>query len=176
MIFTETKLKGAFVVELEKFNDDRGFFALSWSTKTFVERGLESELSECNISFNTKKATVRGMHYQQAPYGQAKLVRCTKGSVYDVIVDLRPSSPTFKSWVGVELTARNYLMIYVPKDFAHGFQTLEDNSEVFYQMSSVYVPESSKGVRWNDEAFRIEWPLAVEVMCDRDRNYSNFTS
>jgi dTDP-4-dehydrorhamnose 3,5-epimerase len=174
MIFNETKLKGAFIVELEKFDDERGFFALSWSTRAFAERGLESELSECNISFNTKRGTLRGMHYQEAPYGQAKLVRCTMGSIYDVIVDLRPSSPTFKSWVGVELTPTNRLMIYIPKNFAHGFQTLEDNSEVFYQMSSAYVPESSKGVRWNDIAFRIEWPLAVEIISDRDRNYSNF--
>ena len=171
MIFTETKLKGAFILELERFEDERGFFAHSWSRQQFAERGLESSLVECNISFNKAKATLRGMHYQAAPYGQAKIVRCTLGSIYDAIIDLRTASPTFKQWVGVELTARNRLMLYIPKDFAHGFQTLEDQTEVFYQMSEVYAPESARGVRWNDPAFGIDWPLAVTAISQRDREH-----
>lgn len=175
MIFTETKLKGAFIVEPERFEDGRGFFALSWSEKEFAERGLESRLVECNISFNKLKATLRGMHYQHAPHGQAKLIRCTMGAIYDVIIDLRTSSETFKQWIAVELTASNRLMLYVPKDFGHGFQTLRDNSEVFYQMSSQYAPESAGGVRWNDPAFNIEWPADNRIIYSRDREYPDFT-
>ena len=174
MIFTETQLKGAFIIELEKFEDERGFFALSWSEKVFIERGLEAKLLECNVSFNRKKGTLRGMHYQQAPYGQTKLVRCTMGAIYDVIIDLRPASPTMKQWVGVELTASNRLVLYIPEGFAHGFQTLADDTEILYQMSSVYVPESARGVRWNDPAFSINWPLAVQVIGERDRLYQDF--
>jgi dTDP-4-dehydrorhamnose 3,5-epimerase len=175
MIFKETKLAGAFLIELEKFEDDRGFFARSWSASEFAERGLESRLAECNISFNKKNGTLRGMHYQAAPYGQAKVVRCTMGSIYDVIIDLRTESPTFKQWVGVELSAANRRMLYIPKDFAHGFQTLEDATEVFYQMSDSYVPENGRGVRWNDPAFGIVWPELDEItIADRDRNYPDF--
>jgi dTDP-4-dehydrorhamnose 3,5-epimerase len=168
MIFKETKLKGAFLIELEKFEDERGFFALSWSVEAFAACGLEANFVEGNISFNQKKGTLRGMHYQQSPHGQAKLVRCTRGAIYDVIVDLRPASPTLKQWVGTELTAANYRALYVPADFAHGFQTLEENSEVCYQMSSPYVPGSGREVRWNDPAMGINWPLAVSVIADRD--------
>ncbi len=174
MIFTETKLEGAFIVELEKFEDERGFFALSWSQKAFAARGLNSSLVECNVSFNKKKGTLRGMHYQQAPYGQAKLVRCTMGAIYDVIVDLRESSPTMKQWLGIELTAGNRKMLYVPVNFAHGFQTLEDDTEVLYQMSSVYVPESGRGVRWNDPAFGIAWPGEVASISEQDGTYADF--
>ena len=174
MIFTETKLAGAFVIEPERFADERGFFALSWSRREFAARGLDPNLAECNISFNHRRGTLRGMHYQAAPHAQVKVVRCTLGAVYDCIVDLRPDSPTFGRWEGVELTAGNRLMLYVPKGFAHGFQTLEDGSEVFYQMSDVYVPESAAGVRWNDPAFGIEWPLPVEVINARDASYESF--
>jgi dTDP-4-dehydrorhamnose 3,5-epimerase len=174
MIFTETQLKGAFIIELERFEDERGFFALSWSERVFAERGLDAKLLECNVSFNRKKGTLRGMHYQQAPYGQAKLVRCTMGALYDIIIDLRPASPTLKQWVGVELTAANRLMLYVPEGFAHGFQTLADDTEILYQMSSMYVPESAHGVRWNDPAFNIEWPNAVTMISERDRLYQDF--
>ncbi|HMF58149.1 MAG TPA: dTDP-4-dehydrorhamnose 3,5-epimerase [Pyrinomonadaceae bacterium] len=175
MIFTETKLKGAFVIELERFEDERGFFALSWSEKEFSERGLESRLVECNISFNRKRGTLRGMHYQQSPHGQVKVVRCTMGAIYDVIVDLRPDSPTFKQWVGVRLTASNRLMLYIPEGLAHGFQTLEDDSEVLYQMSSPYVAGSGRGVRWNDTAFRIEWPEETKrIIIARDSEYADF--
>lgn len=176
MIFTETKLKGAFVIKLDRFEDERGFFALSWSEKEFAERGLDSKLVECNISFNKRKGTLRGLHYQQSPHGQAKLVRCTMGAIYDVIVDLRSSSPTFKQWVSVELTAKNRLALYVPKDFAHGFQTLEDNSEVLYQMSSSYAPGSGSGVRWDDPAFGIKWPEDERIMIARDREAADFNA
>ncbi len=174
MIFKETKLRGSFTIELETVGDERGFFALSWSKGEFAGRGLESELVECNISFNTRKGTLRGMHYQEAPHGQAKLVRCTRGGIFDVVVDLRPASPTFKQWVGVELTASNRLMFYIPKGFAHGFQTLETNSEVFYQISAPYVPGSGRGVRWNDPAFAIEWPEGDRTIIARDNEYLDF--
>jgi len=169
MIFKETKLKGAFVIELEKFEDERGFFALSWSRRAFAEHSLESELVECNVSFNRKKGTLRGMHYQEAPYSQVKVIRCTMGSVYDVIVDLRRDSPSFKQWIGQELTATNRLMMYVPRDFAHGFQTLEDNTEIMYQMSEVYHPEAGRGVRWDDPVLGIDWPLPVSVISQSDQ-------
>jgi dTDP-4-dehydrorhamnose 3,5-epimerase len=176
MIFTETKLEGAFLIELEKFEDERGFFALSWSEEEFTRGGLISRLVECNVSFNRKKGTLRGLHYQEAPHGQAKLVRCTRGSVYDVIVDLRPDSPTFKDWVSAKLSADNHLALYVPTDFAHGFQTLEDNSEVLYQMSAPYVAGSGRGVRWNDPAFGIKWPEDERIMIARDSEYTDFAA
>ncbi|HVF50646.1 MAG TPA: dTDP-4-dehydrorhamnose 3,5-epimerase [Pyrinomonadaceae bacterium] len=176
MIITETKLAGAYLIEHERFEDERGFFARSWSQKEFAERGLDSRLVECNISFNLRRATLRGMHYQAAPHAQVKMVRCTRGAIYDCIVDLRPASPTFKEWVAVELTAENRLTLYVPHDFAHGFQTLTDESEVFYQMSDYYAPSSARGVRWNDPAFGIAWPLAVEVINERDNSYADFAA
>jgi dTDP-4-dehydrorhamnose 3,5-epimerase len=174
VIFTETRLKGAFLVEPERFEDERGFFALSWSREEFGARGLSAHPAECNISFNRRKGTLRGMHYQLAPHAQAKLVRCTMGAVYDVIVDLRPDSNTFKRWVAAELSADNRLMLYVPEGFAHGFQTLEDGSEVFYQMSDGYAPEAARGVRWDDPAFGIEWPPGERVINARDRTYPDF--
>ena len=175
MIFKETKLQGAFIVEPDRFEDARGFFAHSWSEREFAEHELDSRVVECSISFNRKRGTLRGMHYQTAPHGQAKLVRCTMGSVYDVIIDLRKGSPTLKQWVGIELSAESRRMLYVPKDFAHGFQTLEDETEVFYQMSDVYAPESGNGVRWDDPAFRIQWPEGERIILERDRNFPDFT-
>ena len=174
MIFTETRLKGAFLIQPELLEDERGFFACTWSQREFAERGLNSNPAQGNISFNKKKGTVRGMHYQAAPHGQAKLVRCTKGSIYDVIIDLRSSSATFKEWLGVELTASNHLMLYLPEDFAHGYQTLEDETEIVYQVSSRYAPESGRGIRWNDPAFGISWPLTETIINERDRTYPNF--
>ena len=174
MIFTETKLSGAFIIELERCEDERGFFARSWSRREFEARGLDSRIAESNISFNKKKGTLRGMHYQAAPHGQAKLVRCTAGAVYDCVIDLRPDSQTFTQWVGVELTAHNQLMVHVPDGFAHGFQTLEDGTEIFYEMSQAYVPESSRGVRWNDPVFGIDWPLEVTAINERDRLYPDY--
>jgi dTDP-4-dehydrorhamnose 3,5-epimerase len=174
MIFKETKLRGAFVMELEKFEDERGFFAHGWSPGQLAAHGLEAPLAESAISFNKKKGTLRGMHYQVSPHGQIKIVRCTMGAVYDVIIDLRRDSPTFRQWIGIELSAANRLMLYIPKEFAHGFQTLVDEAELCYHMSHAYVPESTAGVRWNDPAFRIEWPADERTIIARDREYANF--
>jgi dTDP-4-dehydrorhamnose 3,5-epimerase len=175
VIFTETKLKGAFIIEPEKLEDDRGFFARSWCQREFEAHGLNPRLVQCSISYNKSKGTLRGIHYQTATYEEAKLVRCTSGSIYDAIIDLRPQSPTFRQYIGLVLTARNHKMLYVPEGFAHGFLTLEDNTEVFYQMSEFYSPEHARGVRWNDPAFGIEWPLAPTAMSDRDRSCPDFT-
>jgi dTDP-4-dehydrorhamnose 3,5-epimerase len=174
VIFIETKLKGAFLIEPEIIADQRGFFARTWCRQEFAAHQLDAELVQCNISFNAKKSTLRGMHYQVKPHAETKLVRCTKGSLYDVIIDLRPSSATFKQWIGVELTAGNHRMLYIPKGFAHGFLTLEDDTEVFYQMSEFYAPEYARGVRWNDPTFQIQWPGEVKVISDRDNTYPDF--
>ena len=176
MIFIETKLKGAYIIEPERLEDERGFFARTWCEDEFAAHGLNPRLVQCNISFNKKKGALRGMHYQVAPYEEAKLVRCTKGAIYDVIIDLRFNSPTHKQWFAVELTAENRKMLYVPEGFAHGFQTLEDDSEVFYQMSEFYHPECARGVRWNDPAFRIEWPIKIAVISLKDQSFGLSTS
>lgn len=177
MNFKETKLSGAFIVEARLLEDERGFFARSWSRGEFEERGLDARLVECNISFNRRRGTLRGMHFQAAPHAQAKLVRCTMGAIHDVIVDLRPESPTFRQWVGLELSAENRRMLFVPEGLAHGFQTMEDDSEVFYQMSDHYAPETGRGVRWDDPAFAIEWPEVSErIMNERDRQYPDFVA
>ena len=174
MIFIETELKGVLIIEPERLEDERGFFARTWCQREFEAHGLNSRLGQCSLSFNRKRGTLRGMHYQAAPYEEARLVRCTMGAVYDVALDLRRSSPTFKQWTAVELTADNRLMLYIPEGFAHGFQTLEDNTEVFYQMSEFYHPECARGVRWNDMAFRIHWPITPSVISERDRGYPSF--
>lgn len=173
MIFRETKLRGAFVMEPEKFEDERGFFAHGWSPGELAAHGLEAPLAESAISFNKRKGTLRGMHYQASPHGQIKIVRCTMGAIYDVIIDLRKDSPTFKQWIGIELSATNRLMLYIPKEFAHGFQTLVDEAELCYHMSHAYAPQAATGVRWNDPAFSISWPQPVSVMAERDRSYPN---
>jgi dTDP-4-dehydrorhamnose 3,5-epimerase len=173
MIFRETALPGAFVIEPERIVDERGFFARSWCQREFKDRGLDDNLLQCNISYNKKKGTLRGMHYQEPPFAETKLVRCTRGALYDVIIDLRPNSKTFLKWIAEELTADNYRMLYVPKGFAHGFQTLEDDTEVFYQMSEFYAPEYSRGVRWNDPLFNIVWPDAERTISDKDQQYKN---
>ena len=173
MKFTETQLKGAYIIEPELIRDERGFFGRSWCQKEFTERGLNPNLVQCNISFNHKKGTLRGMHYQAKPYKEAKLVRCTMGAIYDVIVDIRPESSTFKQWVAVELTAENRKMLYIPEGMAHGFQTLVDNTEVFYQMSEFYHPESATGLRWNDPALKIEWLIKEDlIISEKDLSYS----
>jgi len=174
MFITETKLQGAFVVEMERFEDGRGFFARAWSSREFADKGLKPSFVESNIAYNKKKGTLRGMHYQLPPHDQVKLVRCTRGSIYDVIIDLRPGSRTFKQWFALEMSADNHLMLYVPGEFAHGYLTLEDQTEVLYQTSSYYAPEHARGVRWNDPAFNISWPSDPLVMIDRDREYSDF--
>jgi dTDP-4-dehydrorhamnose 3,5-epimerase len=174
MVISETKLSGAFVIELDYFKDERGFFAPVWSHRKFSAAGLTASFVESNISFNEKKGILRGMHYQLSPYEQVKLVRCTRGSIYDVIIDLRHGSPTFKQWLALEMSADNHLMLYVPGEFAHGYLTLEDNTEVFYQTSSYYAPDHGRGVRWNDPAFNISWPVDRPIMLDRDREYEDF--
>ena len=168
MIFSETKLKGAFIIELEKNRDRRGFFARTWNKKEFEKRGLNSKLVQCSISFNKKKGTLRGMHYQITPYQEVKLVRCTRGSIFDVIIDLRPKSKTFRQWLGVKLSDKNNKILYVPEGFAHGFQTLEDNTEVFYQMSQEYMPKYARGLRWDDPSLQISWPLRTRVISRKD--------
>lgn len=174
MLFHETSLPGVFEIHLEPHTDDRGFFARSWCEKEFEAHGLNPKLVQCNISFNTRKGTLRGMHYQAPPHAEAKLVRCTKGAICDVIVDLRPSSPAYKNWIAVVLSSTNHQMVYIPEGCAHGFLTLEDETEVFYQMSEFYDAESARGVRWNDPAFRITWPETIEVISQRDRTYPDF--
>jgi len=174
VIFTETILKGAYIIEPEKFEDERGFFARSYCFREFERQGLNPLVVQCNISHNAKKGTLRGMHYQVTPHEEVKLVRCTTGSIYDVIIDLRKESASFKKHFGVTLSPENRKMLYVPEKFAHGFITLEDNTEVFYQMSEFYAPKSARGFRWNDPAFSVDWPLGVTIISDRDRNYPDF--
>ncbi len=175
MIFKETRLKGAFVIEIEKFEDKRGFFAHAFSRDAFESNGLTSHVVNTNISFNRKRGTLRGMHYQVAPYEETKLIRCTRGAIYDVIIDLRRDSPSYRNWVEVELTADNYRLLYVPERFAHGFQTLDDNTEVTYQVSQVYSPESARGMRYDDPGFKITWPLKVEVISDQDAQWPHWS-
>jgi dTDP-4-dehydrorhamnose 3,5-epimerase len=176
MTFNETALSGVFEIGIQAIRDERGFFARAWCRSEFEQHGLESILVQCNISFNVRKGTLRGLHFQAAPFAETKLVRCTQGAIYDVVLDLRPQSTTFKSWVAVTLTAENRNMVYIPKGCAHGFLTMQDETEVFYQMSEVHNAESARGVRWNDPAFGIAWPDRVEVISDRDRNYPDFKS
>ena len=171
MIFTETKLRGAYIIDIEPIEDDRGFFARSWCRNEFEKHELNHDLVQCNISFNKKKGTLRGIHYQTAPHEEAKLVRCTRGSLFDVIIDLRNDSKTYKKWFGAKLSAENRRMIYVPSGLAHGFQTLEDNTEVFYQMSEFYHPQCVGGVRWNDPVFAIKWPEDEPIISTNDKNF-----
>jgi dTDP-4-dehydrorhamnose 3,5-epimerase len=171
VIFDETSLAGAFIIEPERLEDERGFFARTWCQREFEEHGLDTRLAQCNISFNRRKGTLRGMHYQEAPHEEVKLVRCTRGSILDIIVDLRSESPSFKQHLVVELSEGNRRMLYIPEQFAHGFLTLEDDTEVFYQMSEFYSPESARGFRWNDRAFGIHLPAEVAVISERDQTY-----
>jgi dTDP-4-dehydrorhamnose 3,5-epimerase len=175
MTFTETKLKGVYIIEPYRFEDERGFFAPSFSAKEFAARGMADVFVENNISYSKRRGTLRGMHFQAEPHGQAKLVRCTRGAVFDVAVDLRPDSPTFKEWIGVELTAENRSMVYLPGNCGHGFQTLVDDSEVFYMVSQLYAPESGRGFRWDDPAFGIDWPdVGTRLLLERDETYPDF--
>ena len=174
MIFRETGIEGVWVVEPERHADERGFFARTWDGDELAERGLNGNLSQCSISFNHRRGTLRGMHYQEAPHEEAKLVRCTAGAIFDVAVDLRPDSPTFTRWVGHELAAENRLALYVPEGCAHGFITLADGAEVAYQISERYAPEAARGVRWDDPTFAIDWPVEVNVISERDRSYPDF--
>ena len=177
MIFTPTKLDGAFVVELERREDERGFFARSWCADEFAEHGLDTSIAQCNISFNKARGTLRGLHFQRPPHAEVKLIRCTRGAVFDVVVDLRPASPTYCQWVGIDLTEENGRMIYVPEGFAHGYQTLVDSSETFYQVSAAYAPNAEGGVRWDDPAFAIAWPeVENRIMNERDRGWPDFAA
>jgi dTDP-4-dehydrorhamnose 3,5-epimerase len=169
MKFQETRLSGAFIIELEPHVDERGFFARTFCAREFAAQGLETEFVQCNLSLNHQKGTLRGLHFQSAPWGEAKLVRCIQGAIWDVIVDLRPGSPTFGSHEALVLSAENRRALYIPKAFAHGFQTLTDNSEVFYQMSDPYVPDASAGIRAEDPALGIKWPMPVKQISDKDR-------
>ncbi len=174
MEFLETKLPGVFEVRIEANSDERGFFARTWCQQEFEGRGLDGKLVQCSLSFSRRKGTLRGMHYQIAPHEETKLIRCTRGAIYDVVLDLRRQSPTFKDWVAVELASEKRNMVYVPRGCAHGFLTLEDESEVSYQMSELQHTESARGVRWDDPGFQVTWPGNVEVISERDRTYPDF--
>jgi dTDP-4-dehydrorhamnose 3,5-epimerase len=171
MIFSETTLAGAMIIDVSRMADERGFFARCFSADEFAARGLPAAMPQCSVSFNTRKGTLRGMHFQAAPHAEDKLVRCTAGSIFDVIVDLRPASPTRGRWFGVELTAANRRSLFVPKGFAHGFVTLLDDSEVLYMISTPYAPGYEHGVRWNDPALAIDWPIEPAVISARDAAY-----
>ncbi len=174
MTFHETKIHGVFEIRLEPRVDERGFFARSWCEKELVDHGLDPKVVQCNLSRNTKRGTLRGMHYQAEPFAETKIMRCTRGAVHDVVLDLRPRSKSFKHWVAVILTEELGNMVYVPDGCAHGFLTLKDGSDVFYQMSEFYNPEAARGVRWNDPAFDIVWPEDVRIISERDRSYPDF--
>ena len=174
MIFTKAELEGAFIIEIEKLEDARGFFARAWCQKEFEAHGLNPRFVQANISYSKMRGTLRGMHYQEAPYAEAKLVRCIRGAIYDVIIDLRQGSPSYGRWMGLQLTANNYRMLYVPEGFAHGFQTLEDDTEVFYQVSQFYSPQYERGVRYDDPSFAIKWPLEVRVISEKDKSWPDF--
>jgi dTDP-4-dehydrorhamnose 3,5-epimerase len=171
MTFTETALRGVYVIDPEPIADARGFFARTWCVEQFGRRGLNTRLAQCSVSFNLKRGTLRGLHFQTEPYQEAKVVRCTSGSIYDVAVDLRAGSPTYARHVALVLSAGNRRMLYVPEGVAHGFQTLEDDTEVFYEISEMYHPEHAAGVAWDDPAFGIEWPVAAPIMSERDRSF-----
>jgi len=175
MIFKELELKGAFLVEVKKIEDERGFFGRAWCRNEFVEHGLNPDFVQLNTSFSRKRGTIRGMHYQVDPYQEVKFIRCTRGRIWDVIIDLRPGSPTFMKWTGNELSADNYRMVYVPENFAHGFMTLEDNSEVYYPVSQFYTPGAERGLRYNDPQFEIVWPVEATMVSDKDRNHEDFS-
>ncbi|MEE8549934.1 MAG: dTDP-4-dehydrorhamnose 3,5-epimerase [Gemmatimonadota bacterium] len=174
MRFKETELSGAWVIEPEPIEDERGFFERSWCAEEFAAHGLECRLVQCSASYNRSKGTLRGMHYQAEPHAEAKLVRVTRGAIYDVALDLRPHSPTFKRWIAVELSLENRKLFFLPEGLAHGFQTLVDDTEVFYQMSAPYHPESARGVRWDDPAFAITWPSVERLISQRDRSFLDF--
>ena len=175
LFFIETALKGVFLIDVFKITDERGFFCRCWCQREFEDQGLNFKIVQSNVSYNYKKGTIRGLHYQAHPHEEDKLIRCISGSMYDVILDLRPTSPTFGGWVGVELSGKNMRMVFVPKGCAHGYETLEDNTEVFYHVSSEYCPEYERGIRWNDPMFRIKWPIDPPVyISEKDTNYKDY--
>jgi dTDP-4-dehydrorhamnose 3,5-epimerase len=171
MIFTESPLPGAFLVEMEPLADERGFFARTYCADEFAAQGLGVDLHQCSVSFNARKGTLRGLHYQDAPHEEHKLVRCTAGAIFDVIVDIRPQSPSYRRWFGTDLTAQNRRSLFIPAGYAHGFLTLSDDAEVYYMISVPHAPEYSRGCRWNDPAFGIQWPMKPSVISSRDAAY-----
>ncbi len=171
MKFFETNLKGSYIIELEKLEDERGFFTRIWDEEIFQNKELNSRLVQISLSFNKKKGTLRGMHFQEKPFEETKIVRCVKGKIFDVIIDLRSNSKTYKKWISVKLNSNDLKMIYIPEGFAHGFQTLEDNTEVMYQMSNWFSPEHTKGIRWNDQEFNIKWPINEPIISKKDKLY-----
>jgi dTDP-4-dehydrorhamnose 3,5-epimerase len=176
MIFTETELPGAYVVDIEPREDERGFFARVWCEQEFAEQGLSTRVAQSNVSFNRRAGTLRGMHYQAPPHAEVKVVRCTSGAIFDAIVDLRPDSPTYKRWTGVELSEANHRALYVPEGFAHGYQTLVPDTMTFYQVSEFYAPDAERGLRWNDPAFAIEWPDPENAfLSEKDAAWPDFT-
>jgi dTDP-4-dehydrorhamnose 3,5-epimerase len=175
MIIKETKLKDAFTVDLEKREDERGFFARSFCLQELKKHGIDYQIVQANISYNKLGNTLRGLHYQSEPYGEVKMVRCTKGAIYDVILDVRKNSPTYKQWIGLELNETNYRMLIVPAGFAHGFITLQDDTVVNYMVSEFYTPGAEKGIRWNDPEFRIDWPAEVQIISEKDQNWPDYS-
>jgi len=173
--FIKTKLQDCYLIELDRIVDERGSFVRIWDQNEFNKNGINPDFVQCNISFNTKRGTIRGLHYQEVPYQEGKLVRCSKGKIFEVMIDLRKNSKTYKQWESVELDSREDLELFVPEGFALGVQTLEDNSEIFYQMSQFYKPKSSKGIRWNDPTFNIKWPLEPTIISDKDRNLKDYS-
>lgn len=174
MFFSEGKLEGAYVIDIEKFEDERGFFGRAYCRDEFSEHDLAQHMVQANVSYSKSQGTLRGLHYQTAPHQEAKLMRCTRGAIFDVIVDVRPQSSTYMQWMGVELTADNYRMLYVPEGCAHGFITLQDDTEVLYQVSAFYAPNHEKGIRYDDPAIGIEWPTDVKVISEKDRQWPDF--
>ena len=173
MKFFETDLEDAYIIELEKLEDERGFFTRIWDKKIFKDRGLNSDLVQMSFSYSKQKGTLRGMHFQKTPFDEEKIVRCMKGKIFDVIIDLRKESKTYKKWISFELDSNDLKMIYIPKGFAHGFQTLEDNTEIFYHMSDCYMPEYARGISWNDKAIDIRWPINHPIISDNDKSYKS---
>jgi dTDP-4-dehydrorhamnose 3,5-epimerase len=176
VIFRETALRGVFIIQPDRREDPRGWFARTWCQREFAEHGLNPQLVQCSASFNHHRGTLRGMHYQVPPHAEAKLIRCTQGSIWDVALDLRPDSPTLHQHVGVELTASNGVGLYIPEGLAHGFQTLADDTEVLYQMSAFYAPDAQRGIRYDDPAFDIPWPISGPIVLARDGAYPNFAA
>ena len=174
MVFLPTQLAGVTLIEPEPVSDARGLFARTWCQRDYEARGLTAKLAQCSVSFNARRATLRGMHFQAEPHAEAKLVRVTRGAIYDVALDLRPASSTYLQWFAAELSFENRRMLHIPEGCAHGFQTLTDDAEVFYQISEFYEPDAGRGVRWNDPVFGIHWPLSDPILSDRDRNYRDY--
>lgn len=175
MIFKQTKLKGAYIIDIEPVRDERGFFSRSFCQKEFKKHGLNFHNNQCNLSYNEKRGTLRGMHYQITPFAEAKMVSCIRGKIYDVIIDLRSNSDTYCQWIAIELSAENCNMLYIPKGFAHGFQTLCDQTMVYYQISEYHQPKFARGIRWNDSAFNIKWPkINKRIISVKDQEYPNF--